>query len=110
MYRKKRGVIFINQSDIDSNGVYSLFNANLEDTILVVQGKLKLSRILFNTNSIKSVGSTIEIVNTVFPIDVVFDDSKAMNYQDENSKKIARGKTLKVTKIGFKNMQDYIFH
>ncbi|MCG8208130.1 hypothetical protein G1K53_11480 [Tenacibaculum finnmarkense] len=110
MYRKKRGVIFINQSDIDSNGVYSLFNANLEDTILVVQGKLKLSRILFNTNSIKSVGSTIEIVNTVFPIDVVFDDSKAMNYQDENSKNIARGKTLKVTKIGFKNMQDYILH
>ncbi|MCD8418411.1 hypothetical protein J2Q11_12485 [Tenacibaculum finnmarkense genomovar finnmarkense] len=60
MYRKKRGVIFINQSDIDSNGVYSLFNANLEDTILVVQGKLKLSRILFNSNSIKSVGSTIK--------------------------------------------------
>lgn len=60
MYRKKRGVIFINQSDIDSNGVYSLFNANLEDTILVVQGKLKLHRILFNTNSIKSVGSTIK--------------------------------------------------
>ncbi|MBE7661343.1 hypothetical protein J2Q11_12480 [Tenacibaculum finnmarkense genomovar finnmarkense] len=49
-------------------------------------------------------------MNTVFPIDVVFDDSKAMNYQDENSKKIARGKTLKVTKIGFKNMQDYILH
>ncbi|MDB0614890.1 hypothetical protein PL372_04740 [Tenacibaculum dicentrarchi] len=49
-------------------------------------------------------------MNTVFPVDVVFDDSKAMNNQDENSQKITRGKTLKVTKIGFKNMQDYILH
>ncbi|MCD8405780.1 hypothetical protein LNI91_09500 [Tenacibaculum dicentrarchi] len=113
-YRKKRGVIFINQSDIDNNRTYSLLDANLEDTLLIVQGKNTLNRIKFNTNSIKSVGSTIEIVNAFQssdePINVVFDDSKTMNYQDENSGKITRGKTLKVTKIMYEGALDYIFH
>ncbi|MCG8828792.1 hypothetical protein G1J88_10375 [Tenacibaculum dicentrarchi] len=114
LYRKKRGVIFINQSDIDNNRTYSLLDANLEDTLLIVQGKNTLNRIKFNTNSIKSVGSTIEIVNAFQssdePINVVFDDSKTMNYQDENSGKITRGKTLKVTKIMYEGALDYIFH
>ncbi|MBE7671554.1 hypothetical protein F7649_10565 [Tenacibaculum piscium] len=113
MYRKKRRIIFINNSDVDSDGEYSLLDANLEDTLLIVQGESTLNKIKFNSNSIKSVGSTIEIVNALQlsnePIDIVF-NSKAMNNQDENSQKIPRGKALKVTKIMYENMQDYLLH
>ncbi|ALU75248.1 hypothetical protein AUW17_08235 [Tenacibaculum dicentrarchi] len=112
--RKGRAVIFIRESDLDRNGNYSLHDANLEDTLLIVEGEKWLDRILFNTNTIKSIGSTVEIVNTSFslynPIEVLFSDSKTLNYQDNNSPKVAGGKVLKVTKIMLDNNRDYVFH